>query len=169
MNDPHDREDDAAGLDALLSGMLASDKVGESDGEGAQEPPKEPLLTPRLLIVLGIIAAVAVATLFVLTRPPKQVPVFIDCQTNAVVVYEDVDNPTRYSSDELIRSKAFTRTLETIKNTERGVAVFLVRGKPMRMYWMARSFAIQADCPQFRIDIESDAIIDKAMLDDLWP
>ena len=165
-NDPdhdHDHEGDEAGLDALLSGMLGGDK-----GQGTQDPPKAPLLTPRRLIVLGIIAAVAVATLFVLTRSPNRVPVFIDCQTNAVVVYEDVDNPTRYSRYELING-ALDATLETIKNTERGVAVFLVRGRPMDMYYIARTLANNAGCPQFRIDIESDAIIDKAMLDDLSP
>ena len=159
----HDNEGDEAGLDALLSGMLATDK-----GQSTQEPPKAPLLTPRRLIALGVVAVVVLATVFVLTRPPARVPVFMDCQANALVVYEDVENPTRYSDDDLING-ALKTTLETIKNTENGVAVFLVRGKPMRIYYMALSFANKANCPHMKIDIGEDDIIDKAMLDDLSP
>ena len=144
--------------------MLASDKAGELDTRGAREPPKAPLLMPRRLIALRIIAAVVFTTVFVTSTT-----VFIDCQADTLVVYEDVDNPTQYSSREQITSAPFRQTLETIKNTERGVAVFLVRGKPMRMYYMARSFANQDDCPHTRIEIGSDTIIDTAMLDDPSP
>ena len=164
-NDPdHDHEGDVAGLDALLSGMLATDK-----GQSTQEPPKAPLLTPRRLIALSVVAVVVLATVFVLTRPPARVPVFMDCQADALVVYEDVENPTRYSSRELITSEPFRQTLETIKNTENGVAVFLVRGKPTRAYYLARFVAKQAGCPHMKIDIGKDDRIDKAMLDELSP
>ena len=158
-----DHEGDEAGLDALLSGMLATDK-----GQGTQEPPKTPLLTPRRLIALSVVAVVVLATVIALTWPPARVPVFMDCQADELVVYEDVENPTRYNMGELTRD-AFAKQLETIKNTENGIAVFLVRGKPFRVYYFARSVANGIGCPHMKIDIGKDDTIDKAMLDELSP
>ena len=86
--------------------MLATGK-----GIGTQEPPKTPLPTPRRLIALGVIVVVVLATVFVLTRSPSRVPEFMNCQAIALAVYEDVENPTRYSRDDLIHG-ALKTTLE---------------------------------------------------------
>lgn len=97
----------------------------------------------------------------------KQVPTFIECTASHVVVYHNIDKKTRVRRSSLAGSDTFGKVLRAIKETDNGIAVFLVREDGVRTYFIARSVARTIYCPHGKLPVMGQGKLDLSAFDEI--
>lgn len=97
----------------------------------------------------------------------KQVPTFIECTASTVVVYHNIDKKTRIRRSSLAGSDSFGKVLRAIKETNNGIAVFLVREDGVRTYFIARSVARTIYCPHGKLPVMGQGKLDLSAFDEI--
>lgn len=88
------------------------------------------------------------------------VPTFIECREGSVVVYENAEETARVRRVMLAGDTTFGEIVRATRATDHGIAVFLVRERGVRTYFVARSVARTLGCRYGKIPVEGDGRLD---------
>lgn len=97
----------------------------------------------------------------------KQTPTFIECTASTVIVYHSVGKTMRIRRSSLAGSDSFGKVMRAIRETDNGIAVFLVRDNGVRTYFIARSVARTLYCPHGKLPVVGHGKLDLSAFDEI--